>query len=64
MHAMKCKYINAGLVDELDIHLAHMLLGGGIRLFDNLTIEPTKLEKVTVDNALGVTHMKFRVHHV
>lgn len=55
------QYINAGLVDELDIHISDMLLGGGTRLFDNLTIKPTQLEKIAADSAPGVTHLKFYV---
>lgn len=58
------QYINAGLVDELDIHLAHMLLGSGTRLFDNLTIEPTKLEKIAVNEESFVTHLKFQTLHL
>jgi dihydrofolate reductase len=54
------QFINAGLVDELHIHLAHMLLGGGTRLFDTLTIKPTELEKISVGDASVVTHLKFR----
>lgn len=55
------QYINAGLVDELDIHIADMLLGSGTRLFDNLTIKPTHLEKITADSTSGVTHLKYRI---
>jgi dihydrofolate reductase len=55
------QYLNAGLLDELNIHLVHMLLGGGTRLFDNLTIQPTDLEEVAVADRPGVTHMKFRI---
>jgi len=60
--AQQC--INAGLVDELHIHLAHMLLGGGTRLFDQMTIKPTGLEKIVADSAPGVTHLKFRIPHM
>jgi len=56
------QYINAGLVDELNIHVADMLLGSGTRLFDNLTIKPTQLEKVSVDDGSGVTHLKLQVY--
>ena len=56
------QYLNAGLLDELHIHLAHLLLGGGTKLFDNLTIKPTDLEKIAVTDAPGVTHLKFRIH--
>lgn len=57
--AQEC--LNAGLLDELDLHLVHLLLGGGTRLFDKLTIEPTDLEKLAVADAPGVTHLRFRI---
>lgn len=56
------QYINAGLIDELHIHLVDLLLGDGIKLFDNLTIKPTDLEKIAADGAPGVTHLKFQVN--
>lgn len=55
------QYLNAGLLDELYIHLAHILLGDGTKLFDNLTIKPTDLEKIAVADAKGVTHLRFRI---
>ena len=51
----------AGLVDEIDIDLAPVLLGAGIRLFDNLGAEPINLEITRVVEAPGVTHLRFRV---
>lgn len=55
------QYLNAGLINELHIHLVHMLLGDGTRLFDALTIKPTGLEKISLADADGVTHLKFRL---
>ncbi len=51
----------AGLVDELDIDLVPVLLGAGIRLFDNLGAKPIKLEIARVVEAPGVTHLRFRI---
>jgi dihydrofolate reductase len=53
--------LKAGLVDEIQIDLAHMLLGSGIRLFDNLGPEPIELESTRVIEGAGVTHLMFRV---
>jgi dihydrofolate reductase len=55
------QYVNAGLLDEMHLHLVHILLGGGTRLFDKLTIKPTNLEKISVVDTPGVTHLKFRI---
>ena len=35
------QYLRAGLVDEMEIHVVPLLLGGGERLFDNLDGGPT-----------------------
>ena len=53
------QYMKAGLIDELTIHLAHCLLGGGDRLFD--TVDAVPLRKVTVTDSAAVTHVTFRV---
>lgn len=53
------QYMNAGLIDELTIHLVHCLLGGGDRLFDSVDALP--LQKIAVVDSAIVTHMKFRV---
>src|SRR5512133_2498759 len=38
------QYLKAGLLDEVQIHVAPVLLGGGTCLFDQLGIEPLGLE--------------------
>lgn len=55
------QYIKAGLVDEMQIHIAPLLLGGGIRLLDHLGTEQIELEKTRVIDSPGVTHLRFRV---
>jgi dihydrofolate reductase len=57
--AQQC--IQAGILDEIQIHLAPVLLGGGIRLFDYLGAEPIDLESMRVVETPGVTHLRFRV---
>jgi dihydrofolate reductase len=54
------QYLAAGLVDELQIHLVPVLLGGGVRLFDGPSAAP-ELEQVQVVEAPGVTHLTYRV---
>lgn len=53
--------LNLGLMDEIHIDVAPLLLGKGVRLFDHLDIEPTALECIRVVNAPNVTHLGFRV---
>jgi dihydrofolate reductase len=55
------QYVNAGLVDELQIHVAPLLLGGGIRLFDSLRADQIELETTRVIDSPEVTHIRFRV---
>jgi dihydrofolate reductase len=53
--------LKAGLLDEIQIHLVPLLLGGGVRLFDHLGSETVELETIRVVDAPGVTHLRFRV---
>ena len=53
------EYLQAGLLDELQIHLVPVFLGGGVRLFDGL--EPIELETMRVIESEAVTHLKYRV---
>jgi dihydrofolate reductase len=53
--------LNAGLMDEIHVDVAPLLLGKGVRLFDHLNIEPIELERIRVIEAPGVTHLGFRI---
>ena len=55
------QYLNAGLLDEIQIHLVPILLGEGIRLFDSIGMDQMKLEKTRVIEGSGVTHLRFRL---
>jgi dihydrofolate reductase len=50
----------AGLCDEILIHLAPTLLGGGVRLFDPLP-DGIRLEKLSVTDGPFATHLRYRV---
>jgi dihydrofolate reductase len=55
------QYLKAGLLDELQIHVAPVLLGGGVSLFGSLGIDPIGLEATRVIESPSVTHLKYRV---
>jgi len=52
------QYLNAGLVDEMQLHVVPMLLGGGERLFDNVN-DLHGLALVETALAPNVIHLKF-----
>jgi len=51
-------YLRAGLVDEMEIHLVPILLGGGERLFEGVN-DLKGLEPVRTVATREVTHLKF-----
>ena len=57
--AQQC--LRTGKVDEVQIHLAPLLLGDGVRLFDGLGSDPPVLEVTRVISSPLVTHIRYRV---
>jgi dihydrofolate reductase len=55
------QYLAAGLLDEVQIHLVPVLLGGGVRLLDHLDPGRVKLEPTRVLESPAVTHLRYRV---
>jgi dihydrofolate reductase len=55
------QYLAAGLLDELELHVVPVLLGGGARLLDDLGNAGVQLEQVRAVQAPGVTHLRYRV---
>jgi dihydrofolate reductase len=53
--------LDAGLLDEIHIDLAAVLLGSGVRLFDRLSRTPAVLGDPTVVHGVGVTHLRYPV---
>jgi dihydrofolate reductase len=54
------QFLAAGLLDELELHVVPLLLGGGARLFEGVGPE-LKLEPLRVVEAPGATHLTYRV---
>lgn len=59
--AMQC--LRLGMLDELWIHLVPVLLGSGIRLFDELDGSPVPLRQHEVVVGEGVTHLRYTLDH-
>jgi dihydrofolate reductase len=55
------QYLAAGLLDELQLHVVPILLGDGVRLFDDPGTSRNGLELVRVVDSPTVTHLKYRV---
>jgi dihydrofolate reductase len=53
--------LQEGWLDEIDSHLAPVLLGAGVRLFDHLGTQPRPLEILRVVTTPDVTHLRYRV---
>lgn len=53
--------LNAGLLDEIHVDIAALLLGSGVRLFDRLAGGPAVLGDPTVIAGVGVTHLRYPV---
>jgi dihydrofolate reductase len=55
------QYLKAGLVDELQVHVAPVFLGDGVRLFEKLGDDRPDLELTRVVDSPRVTHLRYRV---
>ena len=42
--------LEAGLVDEIVLHITPVLLGEGVRFYDSPGVQPTKLQLRTAEN--------------
>ena len=56
--------LDAGLLDEIHVDVAALLLGSGVRLFDHLARTPTVLGDPMVIAGVGVTHLRYPVRNV
>jgi dihydrofolate reductase len=54
------QYLAAGVIDEFQIHVAPVLLGDGVRLFDRLEHRP-QVELVRTIDSPRAAHLKYHV---
>jgi dihydrofolate reductase len=54
------QYLAARLIDELELNIVPLVLGGGARLFEGLGPD-LELEQIRAVDGPGVTHLKYRV---
>ncbi|WP_107083839.1 dihydrofolate reductase family protein [Streptomyces viridochromogenes] len=52
--------LERGLIDEIDLHIAPVLLGDGIRLFDNPGGSPVRLELLNGDDRTAAVNVRYR----
>lgn len=55
--------IQAGLTDEVIVHIVPILLGDGVRLFGRRGVEPARLELLETDRSGQITSHRFKVRH-
>jgi len=52
--------LQLGLIDEIDLHIAPILLGEGIRLYDNHGSEPIRLHRVGEGHPTSTVNVRYR----
>lgn len=52
--------LELGLIDEIDLHVAPLLLGAGIRLYDNPDSAPIRLHRLGPDDATRAVNLRYR----
>ncbi|MBB6670973.1 dihydrofolate reductase family protein [Cohnella nanjingensis] len=57
--AQQC--LQASLLDEIQVHIAPVLLTEGIRLFDHIGSERIRLETNRILESQGITHLQYRI---
>ena len=55
------QFIRSGLIDEIRLHLAHVLLGDGTRLFNGVNADEATFECVRLVQSPGATHLTLRL---
>jgi dihydrofolate reductase len=53
--------LRARLLDEIQVHLVPIFMGGGVRLFENVGSDPPQLTCTRMVESPGVVHLRFEV---
>ena len=54
--------LELGLIDEIDLQIAPILLGDGIRLYDNPGAAPIRLDRLCVPVPTAEVNVRYRPH--
>lgn len=57
------QFLDGGLADEMQLHVAPVLVGGGTRLFEHLGPSLPRLEQTRVRESANATHIRYRLVH-
>lgn len=57
------QFLNAGLVDDFTINYSPVMLGKGVRLFDNIDKGKFTLEIVEAVNSPLITHLRYKLNN-
>jgi dihydrofolate reductase len=52
--------LELGLIDEIDLHIMPVLLGDGIRLYDNAGGKPVRLHRVGGSDPRAAVNVRYR----
>ena len=55
------QFLAGGLADEMQLHLAPVLIGAGTRLYEHLGSRLPRLEQIRVRESANATHIRYRV---
>ncbi|HEX7905716.1 MAG TPA: dihydrofolate reductase family protein [Chitinophagaceae bacterium] len=57
------QFLKGNYLDEVNLHIAPVLLGEGIRLFEQMGNEVKKLKRTNTISTTGAIHLKFDICH-
>lgn len=57
------QYLRAGAIDDVTVHIAPVLLGAGLRFFDDLKPGVVELAQESVSSSAQCTHISYRIVH-